>query len=245
MADVRHLSRAPLTEAVVDIRVPPHSPSVREALEALADGLRDDYPIKSEQEQVGAHVEFALGEVVTEPIANRFHGFFCRSGDGLSIAQFRVDGFTYNRLRPYTSWDQLFPEAMRLWRLYCEAIPCEGVSRLGLRYINHLSIPSGSTLTDYVSLAPGTPSRLPGYVQEFLTRIVLYEADDDLAAAVTVVLEPTGAEEESVLLDVDAFREMQSTADDQEVEETFRALHDFKNQIFFNSVTDTILRRYE
>ncbi|HET7231057.1 MAG TPA: TIGR04255 family protein [Longimicrobium sp.] len=245
MADVRHLSRAPLTEALVDFRIPPHSPSIREALEALAERLGDEYPNKDEQEQVGAHIELARGEVVAEPIVNRFYGFLCRSQDGLSIAQFRIDGFTYNRLRPYTSWKELLPEAMRLWGLYCQATGCEGVIRLGLRYINHLSIPSGAALSDYLLLGPAISPTLPGNVQEFLTRVVLHDIPDDLTAAVTVVVEPIGAEDKSVLLDVDAFSEMHAPADSPTVEETLQVLHDFKNRIFFNSLTDAAIRRYE
>ncbi len=43
---------------------------------------------------------------------------FSKTPDRLNVAQFRRDGFTFNRLRPYTKWEEIRPEALRLWQLY-------------------------------------------------------------------------------------------------------------------------------
>ena len=68
-----------------------------------------------------------------------------KSHDGLSIAQFRIDGFTYNRLRPYPSWEDILPEAIRLWRIYVATVVPEGIARAAVRYVTALNcrLPAG------------------------------------------------------------------------------------------------------
>lgn len=246
MPPVRHLRRAPLTEAVIDFRIDPLPTVTQDLFRVLTERLRENYPQIEEQTRFVARLEFKGGDVL--PPAGEvlgFYGYLCKSADGLSIAQFRVDGFTFNRLKPYTSWRELLPEAMRLWRLYSETVQVADLTRLGLRYINHLSIPSGSDLSHYFIAPLSIPQSLPQEVHEFLTRVVIYDSGRTLLAAVTQALEAALGEQLSVLFDIDVFREVRLKPASGEIETVLELLHDFKNEIFFESVTETMLRRYE
>lgn len=246
MPSVRHLRRAPLTEAVIDFRIDPLPTVTQDLFRALTERLRENYPQIEEQTRFVARLAFKGGDVLPpEGEVLGFYGYLCKSADGLSIAQFRIDGFTFNRLKPYTSWHELLPEAMRLWRLYSETVQVAYVTRLGLRYINHLSIPPGSDLNHYFIAPPSVPQALPQEVHEFLTRVVIYDTGRALLAAVTQALEAALGEQLSVLFDIDVFRDIRVEPSSGEIETVLWLLHDFKNEIFFESLTETMLRRYE
>ena len=61
------------------------------------------------------------------------------------MIQLRVDGFTFNRLKPYTSWEKIFPRAYRFWKKYLDCVEPVGVTRLATRYINALDVPIPKT----------------------------------------------------------------------------------------------------
>ncbi len=67
------------------------------------------------------------------------------SEDEVKLVQFRLDGFTFNRSKPYTSWEQVFPEAFGLWKEYVSLAAPEFVNRIAVRYINRLDLPSTAT----------------------------------------------------------------------------------------------------
>lgn len=247
MARIRHLKRAPITEAIIDFRVnTPKELDPRRFL-TLKEDLSDRYPDLQEAHRAEAGFELALGKVATHARDLGLQGVFFKSADGLNIAQFRVDGFTFNRLRPYTSWEEIFPEAVRLWNLYSETASPEYVSRLALRYINRLSIPLPvEDFSQYLTSRPMVPPDLPQVISGFLTRVVLHEPESGLAANVTQALEQ-GLDPNSVgvILDIDAFKVGEFDPRGAEIARVLEALHGFKNTIFFGSLTDAALRLYE
>ena len=46
-----------------------------------------------------------------------------------ALVDFRADGFTYNRLQPYTSWDAVLPEALGLWELFVQTVVPVSITR--------------------------------------------------------------------------------------------------------------------
>jgi uncharacterized protein (TIGR04255 family) len=176
------------------------------------------------------------------------HGYFFKTADEKTIVQFRVDGFTFNRLHPYTSWKELFPQTLELWRLYSSISRPEVITRLAVRYINRITLPAGAiTFEPYLRAAPVIPSELPQYMSSFLTRVTIRDPQTDIAAHVAQALEVNvPGQPLVVLLDIDAYKQSEFAIDDEPaMEQTFRQLRDFKNLIFFNSVTDETLRQFE
>jgi uncharacterized protein (TIGR04255 family) len=168
-------------------------------------------------------------------------GIRLKSVDGHSIVQFRSNGFTFNRLEPYTNWEELFPEALKQWREYVEIVGQATVTRLAVRYINRLRLPLPvPSLAKFLVTPPMVAPPLPQIVRSFLTRIVIFDAVRDQSAIVTQALEPSAVEQGQlmVLLDIDAYKEAAMKPDDPRLESVFAGLHDFKNEIFFESITE-------
>lgn len=244
----RHLTNAPITEAIIDFRVRAcHGLQVAE-FEKLKLALADRFP--QAQQQIGRKITFQLLPSEGQPPSVEdvgLQGFLFTSNDGKWLAQFRQDGFTLNRLKPYTSWDELYPLAREVWALYvAHALP-EDVVRLALRYINHIRLPSDlADFSKYMRGAPEIPAELPQLVSTFFVRTTIHKPDGPLAAHVTQAFETDRASKTTTLiLDIDAFCEGSWASTDPEIEVIFQELHAFKNDVFFNYLTDDTLRLFE
>jgi uncharacterized protein (TIGR04255 family) len=158
-----------------------------------------------------------------------------------------VDGFTFNRLKPYTSWEHILPEALRLWEVYVGLANPQGITRLALRYINHLNLPRpGVELDDYIVTAPRVPPSVPQLLSSFITRLVLEHPKGRMKANVTEALE-VGVETaaHSLLFDIDVFRIDQLEINSAAIAGALGGLREYKNDIFFGSLTEQFVEVFE
>lgn len=248
MPTPRHLNNAPITEAIIDFRIKARSDLHAEDFAAVKDEVSKRLPKVEEMRGLQATIQVQKEEgkpLVLQDLG--LQGYFFKSGDEKVVAQFRIDGFTFNRLRPYTSWEDIFPQAMELWRRYSEVARPLAVTRLAARYINHVPLPAGAGNFDlYLRAAPQVPSELPQYISGFLTRVTVHNPEDDIAAHVTQALQTiSDTQRLTVILDIDAYKEADFAPDDPAIERTLNQLRMFKNLVFFNSVTEETLRQFE
>jgi uncharacterized protein (TIGR04255 family) len=248
MERFRHLRNAPITEAIVDFRVslpPDFRPDrLREARERLA----REYPQVVEPKRYETRFELS-SEPPKEPHTRDlgFQGIWLKTEDLKTVAQFRVDGFTFNRLKPYTRWEQILPEALRLWSVYVNLANPQSVTRLALRYINHMSLPgAGVRLDDYLVNSPRLPPPEPQILSSFATRLALEYPERRMRANVIQVLE-VGVETPapSLLFDIDVYRVGDFEINASAIEESLGDLREYKNAIFFGSLTERFLEAFE
>lgn len=248
MPPPRHLRNAPITEAIFDFRVKARAGFRGEDFASLRSQLADRFPKMEDRRGLQATFEVIEGKG-RPPVFQDLglQGYFFKTADEKTVAQFRVDGFTFNRLHPYTSWEELFPLVIELWRLYSAIARPEVITRLALRYINHIPLPPGPVMFEtYLRSAPVVPPELPQHVSSFLTRVTIHDPAMDIAAHVTQALAANASgRQPAVILDIDAFKQGEFAIDDPAIEETFKRLRDFKNLIFFNSLTEETLRQFE
>lgn len=244
----RHLRRAPITEALIDFRVQPAEGLSLRTLEEAASRIEREYPARGAVRTVRAKLELGRG-VLTPDFEHNEVGVLVKSPDEKTQAQFRLNGFTLNRLEPYTSWDEIYPETKRLWRLYVDVAQPVAVVRLAARYINRLRLPLPvADLRDYLIEPPRVPERLPRTVLAFLTRLVIHDSSLQHSAIVTQSSEPDPVDSEhaTVLLDIDAFKDVNLRPTQyEEIDKVLANLHDFKNDIFFGSVTQAASELFE
>jgi uncharacterized protein (TIGR04255 family) len=248
MPSSRHLKNAPISEAIIDFRVKTRSDLRAEDFRSVKDHVSSQLPKVEEMRGVQATIQVSKGQEQAPVVQDLgIQGNFFKSNDDKVVAQFRIDGFTFNRLRPYTSWEDIFPQAMELWYLYLGVAKPLAVTRLAVRYINHVPLPPGAEhFENYLRAAPPVPIELPQYVSSFLTRVTVHNPETDIAAHITQALQPSSdARRLTVILDIDAYKEAEFSPDDPAIERTFNYLRAFKNLIFFNSLTDETLRQFE
>lgn len=245
MVEQRHLSRAPIIEALVDIRVT-LAPNVNAArLKSFHSSISTEYP--KEQELREKRFEFKIKPEVLETAASSVRGYRYFSADDKQVIQARLDGFTFSKLRPYETWEKLREEAYRLWIIYVKLFNPERINRVALRYINRIEIPLPHIdLRDYLTAPPEVPGGLPQRIDNFLVRIVIPEPSLGATAIITQALEPlTNQKIAPVILDIDVFKLGKFGRDGKDAWETIDKLRDLKNRIFFESITEKTVELYE
>lgn len=246
MATPSHLKKAPIVEAIIDFSAKLPSGFDPETLSSLAKDLSGEYPKSEPRRLVTGSIEIKRGELIAASSRDKgIHGYFLKSADEKNIAQFRLDGFTFSRLHPYTDWEHVFGEAMRLWDLYRSRTSPEAISRVAVRYINRIDTGQQQIqLSDYLTAPPVLPAKLPQMLSQFLIRLTVSQSD--LAANILQTLDQRGEKRDvGIILDIDAFKADPLGLNEDSILETFERLHKLKNLIFFELITEKTAELFE
>lgn len=241
MVEYTHLRNAPITEALIDIRIKVKEGFDVERFRALSDAIAGQYPDKKTRHRWEGRLEFKKGEGPISSGAEAIDGYIFTSADQKQIFQARIDGFTFNRLKPYDKWDSFRDEAKRLWQLYGGLVAPE-IVRVALRYINRFNIPLFPQplrdFSEYLVAAPIVPEGLPQGVSSFLSRVVIHDPETDADAIITEAFEQiVDPKFLPIILDIDAFKQKEQISE-EDAWQTLEKLRHFKNDIFFKSITE-------
>jgi uncharacterized protein (TIGR04255 family) len=239
-----HLDKAPIVEAVIDFRVF-REPGVS------ADTFADIVPsIGQRYSQMGPVLSFEarFGIESGKPIdpAQRTADLGWRYQTDTEVAQFRVDGFTFSKLEPYTTWEHVFGEAFRLWRIYLNLAKPKQLSRIAVRYINRIKVVGDRNISDFLEAPPILPPPVPSLIRDFLMRVHIADESRGSAAQIVQALEPQfDPNVMSLLLDIDAYHERIPAPSDPDLPALFQQLRELKNRIFYASITEKCAEMYQ
>lgn len=231
-----HYAQAPITEAVIDIRVAQSPTSSVDNLKDLQVG--DAYPtIEPLHLNVG---QFQFGPNPSATTSAQHMGFLYKSADAKQLFQAQTSGFSLSRLTPYQSWDPFSEEAKRLWGIYKSKSNPINVVRMALRYINRIDIPLPiKDFKDYLrtvpEVSPDLPQGLSGYVMQLAIPL---ESIKGMAIISETIIPPSSADFVSILLDIDVSVESLVPPESPQVWETFNNLRNKKNEVFEACITD-------
>jgi uncharacterized protein (TIGR04255 family) len=229
---------APITEALIDIRVEPLPSSNIRDLDAIHELVKDRYPDK--HATVHWQGQFSLGTEVGAVAHQAPTGFVFRSSDKKQHFQARLDGFTLSRLRPYGNWLELRDQARELWGAYRAAIGPKKIIRVAVRYINQIDIPLDQLdYKDYFLTTPEVSPLLPQELSGFFMQLQLPQMDfGGLLVLTQSSVIPSVPGVSSVILDLDVFKEDPGFSSDDEVWAMLEVLRDRKNVFFEGCLTD-------
>jgi uncharacterized protein (TIGR04255 family) len=229
--------RAPITEALIDIRVELPPSTTAKTLEALHGRVKERYPTKTERVYVAGQFSSGVG---VGAIAQRIlMGFAFGTEDGKQVFQARLDGFTFSRLRPYGNWIELRDEGRRLWEIYRGAVNLLKITRVAVRYINQIDIPIPAIdYKDYFRTTPEVSPDLPQGLSGFFMQLSFPQIDfGGMLILTQMAVPPPSPGTNSVILDIDVFREGVEIHSD-EVWGLFEKLRERKNEFFEGCLTD-------
>jgi uncharacterized protein (TIGR04255 family) len=247
MPKPRHLKRAPIVEAVVDIRARLPQSFEPTWLNPLADRLKSVFPTSAVQHKGRVTLNLAAGAKPPAMEDLGTSGIVLHSADRLLAAQLHLDGIALHRLSPYTSWTAIQPCALQVWNEYVSVANPEAVTRLGLRYINRIELPSPpGPLDQYLTSPPTAPPDFPPIITAFFNRITTTDPKRGCSAHITHAIDTSPASGLPILyVDIDVFRQGEWTPRSNEIEAMLEQLHGFKNELFFSLLTETLIARYE
>jgi uncharacterized protein (TIGR04255 family) len=226
MARVETFPNAPIVEAILSIEVDYIDDLVTPA-ETFHRKTRDLLPIRE--------------EIASSGTADRdSHGYRFTSKDRLQVVQITPRSFSFHRLRPYSNWEQFSGAALGLWNQYLSEFMPDGVRGVNLRYLNRIDIPAPfSDLREYVSLSPNLPEGVDAGFFGYLLRLSLRDAS---VPAVAYVTQRTEYDQINTVLpllfDIDVRSVGKMSARDEVVWRMIEKLRDYKNRLFFSSITE-------
>jgi uncharacterized protein (TIGR04255 family) len=244
MPELEPFPNAPISEAVLDIRLKAEAAPTFGDLDRFVQQVKRDYPQVKTIGEVLAEVRADLGAAEAPQITHTASaapvGYQCISADQKQIVQPKVNGFVYSRLRPYERWSTFKSEARRLFEVYSSEFGKRTVQRVALRTINRLDIPGQQVdFKDWIRTGPEISPVLPQGLAGFFMQI--QQPYDDVKAHCLInetLATPEVPDTVAVILDIDLFRDVDVPQDPEELWSLFDELRTKKNEIFLGCITD-------
>lgn len=232
----------PIAEAILDIKTSLPPDIFLSHLQEFQEFVKVDYPVKKERRFFEGGVQFKSGSAPEfKASTEKVDGFLFHSDDNKSIVQVRLDGFTFNKLRPYSNWEKFSNESKRLWAQYLKIAKPISVSRIALRYINRIELPMPfSDFKEYIRTAPEVAIGIPQGLAGFFVRLVIPNEQIGATAIVIETIEPIRPDTNKLplIFDLDVFKSVSMEPDTGKIWAMLNQLREYKNLIFDKSLTD-------
>lgn len=245
----RCFSRAPIVEAVIDLRAKPTVNWEPDSLKAQLKELLPDYPHVQTKRTYQSEFKAAEGKPPEQKLIDLgWSGLMLKSQDRLQVLQFQKEGFAFSRLPPYQDWASFSTEALRLWDVYVKTMKPEAIQRIGVRFIDRMLFPAdGFKLKNYI-VESQQPLESVGLIScGFLYRDTLAVPETGYNVTLIRTIQPPEGTPPTlpVILDVDVFTTSPSELDGALVRHKLQEIRWLKNKIFFSSITETTKGMYQ
>lgn len=244
------LAHAPIIEAVMDIDCDLPLTVDRDALEKSArDALRGRYP-HFQQQFIQTHLVTSNGEDPPQMKTNEVRGamqFFTE--DKKQLVQFRPNGFSFNRLAPYTTLDDYLPDIEAAWHLFEELAQPVQIRKVGLRMINRMLLPMVDhqiQFSDFLQVSPRLPLTAPPLIfTGFLDQHMAVDIETQNQVNIVKTTELPEGDKLPMILDIEAFHICQEPPPAwPELFERIQSLRNLKNRVFQHTLTPRCLNLF-
>jgi uncharacterized protein (TIGR04255 family) len=243
----KHYKKAPITEAIVDLRVTLPEDFTLDKFDDIYLRVKDRFPRKRSfhaRKFIFKPDDLILDEPsFTEETPQQRSGFWFRSEDKSQTIQVTSEGFSFNQLAPYESWEELNGEVKSLWEIYKEVCKPLHVTRVASRNVYQINIPLGDQLIelkDYLSTVPElSPNLSQKAVKSFFMQVEIPQEDLDCTLLINeAIAPPINSEVVTVILDLNLFRQQVWDSDNEDIWHFLAELRHRKNEIFEASITE-------
>jgi uncharacterized protein (TIGR04255 family) len=244
VSNSRHLDRAPIHEALIDIQfIPVEGIDIGGIAAEFASGQSASvadlfltmFELKVDKDVLpqAATVADAVGKRVDIPSKHQ-------------VLQFRNSGFTFSRLAPYETWEEMSSAALFAWEFFSSRLGAFHIDRVAVRYVNVLQLPLPIETFDlYLTSAPRVPNGLQQGISAFLTRIVCPQGNNVVIITQSLEGEINDGTALKVILDIDVSHECKlDSKDTTALKAVLDRLRACKNEAFFAYLTNEALEMY-
>ena len=169
--------------------------------------------------------------------------------DLLQLVQVRQDGFSFNRLAPYSSLDDYLPEVHRSWELFRELAKPVRVRRVALRYVNRILLPLTAgrvELDDYLKIGPRLPDEDGLTLGGFLNQHSALETATGNMVNTILTSQPVENGFLPLIFDIEAVRLVQAEPNNwAEADSIIKSLRTLKNRVFWNTLSERCLKLFQ
>jgi uncharacterized protein (TIGR04255 family) len=245
------LPKPPIIEAVLDIDCDlPPGQELAGLEKAARDTFRAAYP--KLRTQFVHQVEFSAKPGTAPESAvrsQRVQAFQFLTQDEKQLVQIRAQGFSFNKLTPYTTLDDYLPEIERTWTAYRALASPLQVRAVRLRYINRILLPltdGKCKLDDYLEAAPQLPDEERLALTGFATQRAAIEKDTGHQINIVMTAQKPNGDRLPIILDICVMAPGPGDpADWAWLTGRIVAIRRLCNRIFEESVTESCLSLFQ
>jgi len=165
----------------------------------------------------------------------------CES-DGNNLIQVFPTHLSYHNFNKYAGWDSMYSELKEIWKVFCESVGKNNISRLNVRYINQLllPLPLKNGFGDYIKLLPQIPSNLNQSVNNFFMQVNIPDASNEMQGTITETILPNPKHPNSLnfLIDLSVLKQGPFECSGSKIWDSLTKMREFKNELFFSCITE-------
>lgn len=239
------LNNPPIVEAILDIDcdMPPTFDLTNIKAEAYK-VYRNRYPVIRPQNLLEHKISVDHIETKEGLQAYRFV-----NEDQTQLVQIRLQGFSFNRLQPYTALDDYFQEIETTWKEFVQITQPIQLNSIRLRYINRIDLPferGAIELNDYFKVVPQLPDEENMQYENFITQSDIRDKLTGHNAKIILSTQQKQNHPLVCLLDITAISRSQVEVNDWgSILVAIESLRQLKNRIFYNTLSDKCLQLYQ
>lgn len=173
-------------------------------------------------------------------------GYRLFSEDNKKGMVFTVDSIAFSYVESYTGWDNFKAEFDDLMLSLKKAGFPALVKQVGLRFINRLSFDVGEDIGKYLKILPGMPeTQFSSTADNLLLRYNVTEKAGG-RASVNFIYEGLDQKKQKLLFNFDIFTYYvkSSSVSTDKIDDDLTYLREYKNDIFFSSITNDLKDKY-
>lgn len=243
------LANPPIVEAVLDLDCDlPPSLDFAALQDAVKDSYSDQYPTFRPLFFQEAKIESKSDAPAEMSVRRGIQAFQCFDKTEKQLVQVRPQGYSFNRLAPYTRMDDYLPEIERTWHLFLKLVSPVQLRVVRLRYINRILLPltKGQVeLEQYlkINLRPADEKLM---MTGFLNQYAAVEKETGHEVNVVVTSQPPDNDRLPIIFDncVACGAKVQPQ-DWTWILAKIQSLRDLKNRVFKNTLTETCLNLFQ
>lgn len=169
--------------------------------------------------------------------------------DGKQLIQFRTQGFSFNRLSPYTSLDDYLPQIKSAWTAYVKLASPVQVRLIRLRYINRILLPFVNEkveLEEYFRTGPRVADAARLTLLGFLSQYSAVDAETGNQINSVLTAQAPEGDKLPIIFDNSAMAlEIGDPENWTWIRSKIVELRQLKNHIFSSTLTETCLNQFQ
>lgn len=176
-----------------------------------------------------------------------WNGFRLENSSKDHVVQFTPTGVVFSNLENYESWESFHQEALQLWEIFYDIAKPTTINRLGVRYLNKIQLEQGEKVSDYLKKLPDNgynALNLPLTKKSFFYQ-ENYEVPDYSYSVNWVCTEQSQGANRFLIVDIDVYKSELIDLEKSKLISHLNQIRWLKNKIFFNSITDLALNKFE
>ena len=242
--DRRKYRNPPIVEVVAEFRFVPSGKWGDHLVDALHRKLQPRFPLRR-----------SMSEMNIAPAARENPSLFVEIQHGVRF--FRKDERAFvqvypyrisiHHLAPYPHWEGFRPLILDVFAAIRDLVPGLSIERLGLRYINRITIPRDPLkFPDYFTLYPHIGSSLPRTHKAFAVYLLFpFEGNRDALHLRLGSGEVSEGKQADVLLDLDYFLAHPESLTEDRIPDWMDTAHRHIVKVFEGVITDRLRAQFE